>query len=847
MIDFKKHLGKPAQLAAPIDPLLIYESLDRASDKGPLRPAQESVLRDWHRHRRDDHDLIIKLHTGQGKTLIGLLILQSKLNEGNGPAVFLCPNGFLVTQTCDQATQFGIPHTTAHGDLPADFLNSKNVLVTTVHKLFNGLTKFGIGASSIPVGAVVIDDSHACIDEIRDAFCIKLPNDHAGYKALLHLFQDDLRRQGAGTYAELKTGQYGALLPVPYWTWVDRADEVAEILAAVSATIELKFVWPLIKDILAECLCVMSGEGLEIVPHLPPLDLFGSYRKASHRVFMSATVADDSFFIKGLELSQKIIENPLIHAKESWSGEKMVLLPSLISATLTREAIVQLLAPGRTRRNVGFVALVPSFTRTRDWKAYGAVVATRKDIDERIDELRKGQYEHSLVIVNRYDGIDLPDRACRVLVLDSLPRRASLVDRYLDACRHGSEATAIKSTRIVEQGLGRAVRGEKDYCAVLLIGPELVNHVRTQSTRSQFSPQTRKQIEIGLAIAKMADGDADDDPVAVLRSLINQLVTRDEGWKHYHAEQMDSLDAPHTTNPMLPVVALEADAERLARCGRMKEAQAALQGIIDDHVDSDVDKAWYLQEMARLIHPVSRTEANGLQTAAHNRHRFLLRPASGVVVKRIHVVNQQRVERLRAWLGRRKSYEQIRIAVDAILDGLRFGVPADRFEGALQEAGEALGLTCERPDKEWKEGPDNLWAVRDGEFILFECKSEVKESRAEIIRAETGQISNSIAWFRHNYSGAKSRNLMVIPAVRLAAGAALNEKVEIVRPKELDELKRNVHSFFEEFAALDVNDLTDGKVQVLLNSHRLSSDDLMKHYAVNTKPNRTGFVSGLLT
>ena len=390
MIDFKKHLGAKPKSAAPIDPLRIYDSLDRSSDKGPLRPAQESVLRDWHRQRRGDNDVIVKLHTGQGKTLIGLLILQSKLNEGKGPALFLCPSGLLVTQTCDQASQFGISYTTTQGELPADFLDSKKILIATVQKLFTGLTKFGLGGTSTPVGAIVIDDSHACIDEIRDAFTIRLPSDHAAYLELLQLFQDDLRAQGAGTYAELRAGQYGSFLPVPYWKWVDRTYEVTEILAAVSGTKEVKFAWPLIKDSLAECLCVVSGAGLEIAPYLAPLDLFGSYRNASHRVFMSATVADDSFFVKGLELTQKVIESPLVYAEESWSGEKMVLLPSLISGALTRENVVQHLAPPNAHRNVGFVVLVPSFVRSKDWEAYGAVVAGPKDIENQVDGFARG-------------------------------------------------------------------------------------------------------------------------------------------------------------------------------------------------------------------------------------------------------------------------------------------------------------------------------------------------------------------------------------------------------------------------------------------------------------------------
>ena len=834
MIDFNKHLGKRAQLPAPTDPLLIYDSLDRASDKGPLRPAQESILRDWHRDRRDDPNLIIKLHTGQGKTLIGLLILQSKLNAGKGPVVFLCPDSFLVTQTCDQAMQFGIPYTTADGDLSADFLNSKKILITTVHKLFSGLTRFGIGTASTLVGAIVIDDSHACIDAIRQAFRIRLPNNHPGYENIFHLFQDDLKRQGAGTFADLKAGQY-AFLPVPYWKWTDRADDVTDILAAVSATDEIRFAWPLIKDMLADCICVVSGRELEIAPYQPPLDFFGSYHRASHRVFMSATTADDSFFVKGLDLSPETIENPLTYDKESWSGEKMVLFPSLISAALTRETVVSQFAPKRTGRNVGCVALVPSFRRSKDWEAYGATLATSANIDMQVAALREGHCDISLVIANRYDGIDLPDQACRILVLDSLPRRQSLIDRYFDSCRHGSRATTIKSTRIIEQGLGRAVRGEKDYCAILLIGPELVSHVRTESTRLQFSPQTRKQIEIGFSIAGMAEVDADTNPTAVLRSLIRQVITRDDGWKQYHAEQMDSLGAPHAETPMLPIVALEADADRQARRGRPTDAVASLQKIIADHVDDDVDKAWYLQEIARVMYTVSKTESNARQIAAHSSNRFLLRPESGVVVKRIQVVSQRRVERLRSWLKRRKSYEQILLAVDAILDDLRFGATADRFEAALQDAGEALGFVCERPDKEWKAGPDNLWAIRDTEFLLFECKNEVEKTRAQINKRETGQINNSIGWFKENYAGALARNLMIIPTERLASGAAFTERVEIVRPKELDDFKMNFRKFFNEFIAIDIGDLSEGKLQELLNSHDLGPDDFMKRYAVDAK------------
>src|SRR6266581_8546038 len=129
MVDFKKRVGK-STTAKTIDPLKLYASLDRASDKGPLRPVQERVLSEWHASRRDERDVILKLHTGQGKTLLGLLMLRSKLNEGIAPALYLCPNHFLVNQTLEQAEQFGVQCVTAEDELPDEFTEGRAILVT---------------------------------------------------------------------------------------------------------------------------------------------------------------------------------------------------------------------------------------------------------------------------------------------------------------------------------------------------------------------------------------------------------------------------------------------------------------------------------------------------------------------------------------------------------------------------------------------------------------------------------------------------------------------------------------------------------------------------------------------
>ena len=252
MVDFKKRLaGKKAE--KPVDPIQLYDTLDRAHDKGPLRPAQLAVLKDWAAHHRADRDVIVKLHTGQGKTLIGLLMLQSRLNDSKGPAIYMCPDNFLIDQTCEQAKQFGIPTCRADPDLPDDFLNGEKILVISVQKLFNGVTRFGLNRRSISIGSFLMDDAHACADTIREQCMIRILSTEPAYDTLKTLFAADLEQQGLGTYADICHDKRDALLPVPYWAWIGHETEVANTLSANSERNSIKYAWPLLKDILGQC------------------------------------------------------------------------------------------------------------------------------------------------------------------------------------------------------------------------------------------------------------------------------------------------------------------------------------------------------------------------------------------------------------------------------------------------------------------------------------------------------------------------------------------------------------------------------------------------------------------
>jgi replicative superfamily II helicase len=309
------------------------------------------------------------------------------LNELGEPVVYLCPNNHLVEQTCTQVKQFGVPYVAAEDDLPDDFTSGKRLLITSVQKLFNGLTKFGLGARAMSVSTVLMDDAHACVDAVRDACAIRLGREEQPYVEIVDLFQSDLETQGAGALADIRNKSFDALLPVPYWAWMDKASEVVRVLSRHTDKRSVKFAWPLLKNMLSHCQCLISGDSLEITPHLPPLHLFGTYDKAKHRVFMSATDADDAFLIKGLRLSAKTVGSPLIFRDERWSGEKMVLIPPLIDESLDRAAVVNEFGKAVVGRKYGVVALTPSFKDAEFWKTCGGRIATKDTIYDEVESL----------------------------------------------------------------------------------------------------------------------------------------------------------------------------------------------------------------------------------------------------------------------------------------------------------------------------------------------------------------------------------------------------------------------------------------------------------------------------
>jgi replicative superfamily II helicase len=843
IVDYKKLLGKE-ELTLETDPIKIFENLDKESTIGDLRSSQKNVLSSWYKDYKDEKDIIVKLPTGQGKTLIGLLLLQSILNERKEPAIYLCPNKYLVTQTITQAKTFGIKTVEfeSGSSFPIEFLNAEAILVTTCSKVFNGKSVFGLrdsidNAETIP-GAILMDDAHKCLDIIRESFSFTInkyqENEDSEktinpiYKQLWDLFKSSLRYQGHGTCIDIENGD-NCFLAVPFWKWQDNIKDIIAIFADNKDNEDIKFSWNLLKNELINCNCVISGRKIEISPRLIPISQIPTFDKAPKRFFMSATLTEDSFLVRDLGIDSESVKHPLRYKELKYSGERLILFPTNVNTALDRINLIKWITDLSKRyKNFGVVSIVPSYYKANDWGKLGGTIATSSDVMKKI-ALLNGKInlklsDDVLVLLNAYDGIDLPDDTCRILVLDSFPDYSSLMAKYTQKVRGDSKFINRQISQRIEQGMGRAIRGISDWCVVIVIGNTLTNFFSERKKRQYLSEEAQKQIEIGdtLTSAMIDEGAT----VSKIEETIQQSIDRDAGWKEFYKQEMSKLSDPQIDEEYLTNSVLEREAEVHYLNGQLKKTIPIIDQLIADS-KSDDDRGWYLQLKAAYLYNTDTTNSMDVQIKAYETNSRLSKPESGLRYSKIDERGRNRAELILDYVNERESRNSLILNVDLILDKIHFGVDSDRFEEGIKEVGELLGFTSERPEKKISDGPDNLWFIGNKTYWIIECKNQVNSNREEIYKSESGQMQNSISWFEKTYEGSTGKPIFIHPSNMLSRDAHLRDAAWVMNEERLDLLKDNIYSFYKSLP--DKKSLTEAKIIEKLTEYKLSNSYLNRY------------------
>jgi type III restriction/modification enzyme restriction subunit/RAD3-like DEAD/DEAH box helicase len=735
------------------EPAALFDALpSKQTGLGYLRQVQATVLERWS-PRRDELDLVIKMNTGTGKTIVGLLILQTSLHDGAGPALFLAPTPHLADRAAEEGRRLGLAIVT--DPTSAKFGSGQAICVTTLQKMFNGRTKFGLAehGAAIQVGTIIIDDAHSAITRLEEYSRALIPKEDPAYAALLALFETDLNAQGAAKLLDIKDGDRGAVMRIPFWAWQDKAADVLKILHPQRNTPMLEWEWPLIKDHLPFCEATLTSSGLEIAPPLPPVQKFPSFADAKRRVYMTATLASDSALVTHFAADATTVAEAIVPDSAADLGDRLVLVPQDLVPELSDAELRTAVASIAVTDNV--VVLVPSWLRAQEWsEVANEMVADSKQIAAVVARLQAGPVG-LVVIVNQYDGIDLPDNACRVLVIDGLPQAASGSERRESTALRDSNTITTRQVQRFEQGMGRGVRSREDRCAVLVMDRRLVELISRPDTAARLSPGTRAQLELSRRVARSIDRRKDVTMDGVV-DLIRKVIDGAEDFRS--AARKALVDVVYETVPPVPTAlpmrqaydaAVRGDHEAAAKAAD-HAVNAARQEMKDERL-----AGWLSEKGAAYRHATDPARAQAQLAGASASNASILRPMSGLTFQPSRPTRRQAEAAVAYLTDRYTDGGRLRVEVEALIADLAWD--PDRTEQAEQawaDLANHLGFSGQRPEKDIGAGPDVLWSDSEGNHVVIEVKSGAEA--ALISKRDINQLGGSVRWAAQTLTGTSS-------------------------------------------------------------------------------------------
>lgn len=828
---FKKKLEQTQSVKLPIEPTKLYESLFPQEGYEYLRAVQEEVLTSWH-SVRDQHDVVVKMNTGSGKTLTGLLMLYSKLIEGTGTSLYVCPDNQLVEQTIEQAKLYRIPVCQFDKDdknFPPDFINKKSILVCNFHKLFNGKSVFK--RHNIQIGSLILDDAHTCVDIARDVATISLPINHELRQRLLGLFEDSLKFQNPATFHRMYQGDPTINVRVPYWAWMDKHIDIIRIINEYSADDNIKFKWDIVSENLLSYDCFFSGNRLEIAPIHVPYHEISSFAEATHRFILSATFEDDMDFIKDLGIDRTSIENPIVPKDRKDVGQRLLLAPSRYNSDIKNDDVRNFVSKYKNQ-DINTVVLVSSSADAKVWGKVGATIIDKKNIKEAIHNLKttKGNF---MVFLNRYDGLDLSADMCRVLVIDGLPAFSTLKERYMEV--RLESLIHAKRGQIIEQGLGRAVRSGSDFCTVYLIGNDLITFLGYNDNLKYFTPITRAQIDLGL---KLLDEEDTSDTLGLIAETASLCLNQDKEWRAYHAQAISAVEQDHIDSFKVRKYKIaESETKALAKFKTRSYKEASK--IISDEILkneslelNEKEKAWYFQLAAQMLYLEDKPASNDLQVKSFSITSRMFQPQHGKVYSRLSNFSKQ-AALVKDNISNFTRPQDLVIFIEQIISELQYhpDIPFKKFESRLAELGEFLGFKVQQPENEVGNGPDVLWCMTNNYYLILEAKSNATHDY--ITRDNVEQVLHSIEWFKSIYGDNIDYVGVTLQSTNKKEKNAVSNNIKVLDQSSLVSLHTNLRSFVGALQTDRTNEHSIVKITELLQAYKLTPDHFLTGYLRN--------------
>ncbi len=813
------------------------------------RDVQTEVWKQWF-DIRNNKNAIIKMNTGSGKTIVGLTILQSCLNEDKGPAVYIVPDNYLVQQVCTEAKKLGIKVAADtydsngtridRGEDDYHFKTGKAILVANIHKLVNGKSIFGMRKSgNIEIGSIIIDDVHACLDTIEQQHTIRIvPSLHL-YDDIITLFSQHEEVIESQSFVDIKEKADPRLsYLVPFWVWQRECKNIYGMLTEPQYAEEafVLFNLPLMYDNWNTCNCVVSARCIELTLKGIPIKKIGCFERAKRRIFMSATLADDSVFVSALGIKPTDIANIITPEKASDIGERLMLFPKHLNSRITDEQVKQQLANISREHNV--VVIVPSFERAQFWSDVNPqqiLSSSAKNIESGVERLKSEELVGLTILINKYDGIDLPDDACRVLVLDGLPMMRSEYDVVIQDMNSLDKRICREQIQKIEQGMGRGVRSNNDYCVVVFMGDRLADAIVNQRGDQFFSSATREQFHLSKRLWEQLMDTGRKPSISDVFALANHLLDRNQEWINTSKAVLANVEYSRSVN-VDPIILSMRNAFERDCLGLYEEAFSIIE-TEKNNTQEPKAKGLLMQYMAEYRNFSNPAQAQELLLSARNLNEALMKPIRGMqFTKLLSQPDSQAMHAIEHLKNSGLYGNDYLLNVSSILENLVFSSDsANSFEQALKDSSQIIGISASRPEKQYGgKAPDNLLALGNSNYIIIECKNGTSSN--EISKHDCNQLHGSVQWFKNHYldHGLINYPVMIHNSNIFGDSASPSDNFRIMTPDLLSDFCAAIKKFAEAMTRNDIISRTS-EVENLLKHLHLNGTQIIQTYTQQFK------------
>lgn len=741
VFDFSKIKVEKKEIE-PIDPIELFQKLKITDTNiNDLWLAQGDALRAWHQNR-SVKDIGVVLNTGAGKTLVGLLIAQSLVNETKGRVIYACSSIQLVEQTVDKAKGYGLKVCAYYrGDYTNDlFHRSLAPCITTYQAIFNGRSIF----FREDLDAVIFDDAHTTEHLLRDHFSLQInratfPTTYAEIVALFREYHQKIGK--VSRYSELENQYCRRLFLIPPFEIHKQYSELLRILkeAKLSDNRETTFAWEHINDHVDLCCILISGPTVTITPPFVPVRMLPYFVDGARRVYLSATLSASDAFARTFGCVPDQIVIPKTTAGEC---ERLIIVPSrLKSKENDIELTKQLIESHKT------LLLVPTYSRATGWKG-SAEPPPRESVSEHVIAFKNDSETPKLLLAARYDGVDLPGDTCRVMVIDDLPMGVGPLERFLwEQLKMSNTLRTAIASRVI-QSFGRISRGLSDHGVVYLTGDRLVKWLLTPKNLATLPSFLQKQIMLGLQFSEHAESIED------LYAGMNQCLSRNEGWlKSYndYIQNAEPESIEEDTGRLTEIALSESNYAYFIWKRDYESAAKCLSDTLEKTYNvSRSTGAWHSLWLGRVfqllgdndsaVELFKRAHAEQLTIPAYPSHSD--ENQSDQDLKQVVEVDRQ----FSVYHDGKINPPKL-LNMDLVyLDG---NGSSAQTEESLRALGKYLGLKASRPDNEFGTGPDVLWELEEYPSLCIEVKTGKKET-SRYKKDEIGQLRDHVQWVLDN-------------------------------------------------------------------------------------------------